>query len=103
MHIAHTDLLVLLQAAYAYNMLSSQAATVVGAMDKMWSGSQMPSNGDGQQQQQGLDANALCTEQQQARLELAMSNTEDGDEVYVQVCGCQLAVYKGSQSCPKNA
>ncbi|KAF8068242.1 Ocrl [Scenedesmus sp. PABB004] len=63
------------QASYAYNMISSQAASVVGAMDKVWAG-----GGAGG----GEDA------AQQARLALALESAEDGDDVYVQVACKQL-------------
>lgn len=71
----------LLQAAYAaYSAIATQAATVVGAMDKVWSGNGHEENGS-------ADAlsGAANAQQQQARLALALQSSEDGDEVYVQV------------------
>lgn len=74
------------QAAYAaYSAIATQAATVVGAMDKVWSGNGHEENGS-------ADAlsGAANAQQQQARLALALQSSEDGDEVYVQVACKQL-------------
>jgi hypothetical protein len=74
-----------LQAAYAaYNAIASQAATVVGTMDKVWSGAGGPDphNGAGQNDSQ---SGAASAQQQQARLALVLQSSEDGEEVYVQV------------------
>lgn len=80
MHLALAVFAAALQAAYAYSVISSQAASVVvGAMDKMWSGQQ-------QMQNPALSAMAAANEQQQqARLGMALSDAGDSDNVYVQV------------------
>lgn len=75
------------QAAYAYSVISNQAANVVGVMDKMWSGANGDSNG--QLQQQGLPSLAGASEQQQqARLAMALSDPGDSEGVYIQVSSC---------------
>lgn len=75
------------QAAYAaYSAIATQAATVVGAMDKVWSGGGGPEgyngSGHGAADVQSGMANA---QQQQARLAVALQSTDDSDDVYVQV------------------
>lgn len=71
----------LLQAAYAaYSAIATQAATVVGAMDKVWSGNGHEENGSAD-----TLSGAANAQQQQARLALALQCSEDGNEVYVQV------------------
>lgn len=71
-----------LQAAYAYSLISSQAASVVGAMEQVWSGGDAPPNGSadgaGSSGQPGA-------EQQAARLQQALESKDDGEDVYVQV------------------
>jgi hypothetical protein len=80
-----------LQAAYAaYSAIATQAATVVGAMDKVWSGGGGPEgSGHGAADSQSGSASA---QQQQARLAVALASNEEGDDVYVQVrsCACVL-------------
>lgn len=73
-----------LQAAYAaYSAIATQAATVVGAMDKVWSGTEAYNGSNhGAADAQSGTANA---QQQQARLAVALQNSEDGEDVYVQV------------------
>jgi hypothetical protein len=75
------------QAAYAaYSAIATQAATVVGAMDKVWSGGGGPEgSGHGAADSQSGSASA---QQQQARLAVALASREDGDDVYVQVSSC---------------
>lgn len=81
----HTGFL-LCQAAYAYSVISGQAANVVGAMDKMWAGSP---DGNGQQHLEGpeADSSILGTSavQQQARVAMALGSNEDREDVYIQV------------------
>lgn len=70
------------QAAYAaYSAIATQAATVVGAMDKVWAG------GSGVEGEIGSQSGSADAEQQQARLAVALQSSEDGDDVYVQVRG----------------
>lgn len=74
-----------LQAAYAaYSAIANQAATVVGAMDKVWSGGGGLESGNGQGGGNSESGTASAQEQQ-ARLAVALQNSQDGDEVYVQV------------------
>lgn len=73
------------QAAYAaYSAIASQAATVVGAMDKVWAG------GSGLEDEGGSQSGSADAQQQQARLAVALQSSEDGDDVYVQVACKQL-------------
>jgi hypothetical protein len=78
-----------LQAAYAaYSAITTQAATVVSAMDNVWSGGAgLEGSGHGAADSQSGSASA---QQQQARLAVALASNEDGDDVYVQVriCAC---------------
>lgn len=71
-----------MQAAYAaYSAIASQAATVVGAMDKVWAG------GSGVEGEGGSQSGSADAQQQHARLAVALQSREDGDEAYVQVSG----------------
>jgi hypothetical protein len=61
----------------AYNVLSTQAANVVGTMEKMWTGAATEG--------QGSNGGAAGAAQQQARLELALNSSEFAEHEYVQV------------------
>jgi hypothetical protein len=75
-------------------MVAAQAATVVGAMDKMWAGSEGGNAGNGPEQQ-GAAADAA---QHARRLAFVLSSPEDGEDVYVQV-GCRGAGLGGVVGC----
>jgi hypothetical protein len=78
-----------LQAAFAaYSAIATQAATVVGAMDKVWSGGDGPETAGGQGGGSSESGTASAQEQQ-ARLAVALQNSQDGDDVYVQVSHLQ--------------
>ena len=77
----HSSNCYLLQAAYAYNVLSSQAAQMVTAMDKMWTGPGTDPEGQGGS---ASVMTAATAQQQAARLQAAL-DSKDGDDVYAQV------------------
>jgi hypothetical protein len=66
-------------AAAAYSIVASQAATLVGAMDRTWAGS------NGQDGEGAAAAAGDSAAQQQQRLAYVLSCSEDGEDVYVQV------------------
>lgn len=78
-----------MQAALAaYSAIASQAATVVGAMDKVWSGTQgqdSSSDSSGARAPVETLAGTTSSQQQQARLAAALQDSADGEEVFVQV------------------
>jgi hypothetical protein len=53
-------------------------------MDKVWSGAGGPESASGQPEGSSESGTASAQEQQ-ARLAVALQNSQDGDEVYVQV------------------
>ncbi|WIA30981.1 hypothetical protein OEZ86_001026 [Tetradesmus obliquus] len=70
--------------AQAYNVLSTQAANVVGSMEKMWTGAGTEGAGAAR------NGGAASAAQQQARLEQALASSEFGEDEYVQVVSKQL-------------
>uniref|UniRef100_A0A383VSK7 Rho-GAP domain-containing protein n=1 Tax=Tetradesmus obliquus TaxID=3088 RepID=A0A383VSK7_TETOB len=70
--------------AQAYNVLSTQAANVVGSMEKMWTGAGTEGAGA------AGNGGAASAAQQQARLEQALASSEFGEDEYVQVVSKQL-------------
>ncbi|KAI8476894.1 MAG: hypothetical protein J3K34DRAFT_516160 [Monoraphidium minutum] len=77
-------------AAYAYSVISNQAASaVMTAMDKMWVGQEGGGSGGGGGGGAAAGLEAAAEQQQQARLQAALASG-DPEEVFVQVASKQM-------------